>query len=164
MHGCARCRGGGAGGIETEAEINLSHDAGAARASTFIKYCFHLIRGCSDGIRLIRRVRLGSRTCSQPLVCTRLRLLLPPHPRKSHSAGLSLQGAAIRSASRGGGNLCLFAPPSPILHCITHGGARSEGECRSSARDKTRLSSGNQTGAQKRYLEKPSLPQSAPVM
>lgn len=36
----------------------------------------------------------------------------------------------MRSASRGG-NLCLFAPPSPILHCTTHGGARSEGECRS---------------------------------
>lgn len=53
-----------------------------------------------------------------------------PRPPESHSAGLSLQGATIRSASRGG-NLCLFAPPSPILHCTTHGGARSEGECRS---------------------------------
>lgn len=53
---------------------------------------------------------------------------LDSSPPESHSSRLSLQGETIRSASRGG-NLCLSVPPPSILHCTTHSGARSEGEC-----------------------------------
>lgn len=115
--------------------------------STFINCCFHLIRGYSDGIRLIWRVTARRHGCARARAPVRLRLLAAKAIQRAY-----LSGKTIGSASRGG-NLCLFVLPSAIL-TVLHTRRTRRGECRS-MRDKTCLSSENQTRAQT-YLEKPS--------
>lgn len=142
MHGCTQYQENKWNRVS---EINLSHDIGAL-LPTFINYCFHLIRGYSDGIRLIWRVTASSH------VCTRVHPFASDSSLRKAIQRAYLSGKTIGSASRGG-NLCLFVLPSAIL-TVLHTRRTWRGECRS-MRDKTCLSSENQTRAQT-YLEKPS--------